>query len=157
MFTKFSSNQQALPWGTKSRFWSKKKFRVKIWKNRISNSNVQIQIFEIKFRVYTHIFLTNIASRSTRNFCVKCFFNRFGHRPDRRRIGVKWRENKIISKNDKIMTKSMDFCVQFVKNHSKSMISSPDTSLNLIILNSYLADVDASNQFLWWIIKEGTI
>ena len=35
-------------------------------------------------------------------------------------------------KNDKIMRKSIDFCMKFVKNRSESVISNPDTDLIII-------------------------
>ena len=37
-----------------------------------------------------------------------------------------------IMKNDKIMTKSTDFCMKFVKNRPENAISNPDTDLIII-------------------------
>ena len=39
-------------------------------------------------------------------------------------------------KNIKTMTKSMEFCMKFVKNRSKSVISNPDTDLTFLLFSS---------------------
>ena len=39
-----------------------------------------------------------------------------------------------IMKNNKIMTKSIDFCMTFVKNRSENVISNPDTDLIIFVV-----------------------